>query len=426
MGDYVRLRAPSKHGQILEMPELSVGTELLESNLKLGAQLPPELDAIRALARSELPQLAFRYSSGYLDACWLAEINLAAENPIVMSGHQPSLFHPGVWFKNFALSGLANQVGGLGINLIVDNALCGSSNVQVPKLHSSGACELVSIAIDQHYAAVPCEMRPIQCRATFESFEGLLAAAISDAVEEPIVRMLWKEVLAAAQIVNSMPASLAAGRHRLENAHGLRTLELPVSLLSSSQAFATFFSLIVEDANRFASVHNEELANYRLQHRIRSSSHPVPELIEDDVWQEIPFWVWSRDQPVRRRLFSRIDGPRIHLSDRQGWNVTVSRSAFVDSFQELNQIGAEVCIRPRALATTMFARIFASDLFIHGIGGAKYDQLNDDIIRRFLNVDSPGYFITTATMRLPFEYEESTTRSLNDLKVQLRNTRYHP
>ena len=30
-----------------------------------------------------------------------------------------------------------------------------------------------------------------------------------------------------------------------------------------------------------------------------------------------------------------------------------------------------------------------SDLFIHGIGGAKYDELTDEIIRRFFGIEPP-------------------------------------
>ena len=34
-------------------------------------------------------------------------------------------------------------------------------------------------------------------------------------------------------------------------------------------------------------------------------------------------------------------------------------------------------LRTRALTTTLFARLVLSDMFLHGIGGAKYDQVTD-------------------------------------------------
>ena len=51
-----------------------------------------------------------------------------------------------------------------------------------------------------------------------------------------------------------------------------------------------------------------------------------------------------------------------------------------------------VRLRPRALITTMFARLVLSDIFIHGIGGAKYDQVTDAIVRRFFAVEPPEYW----------------------------------
>src|SRR5205814_875253 len=34
------------------------------------------------------------------------------DKPFIATGHQPMLYHPGVWFKNFLLERIAAQVGG--------------------------------------------------------------------------------------------------------------------------------------------------------------------------------------------------------------------------------------------------------------------------------------------------------------------------
>ncbi len=44
-------------------------------------------------------------------------------------------------------------------------------------------------------------------------------------------------------------------------------------------------------------------------------------------------------------------------------------------------------LRTRALLTTMYSRLLLGDLFIHGIGGSKYDELGDEIMRRFLGFE---------------------------------------
>src|SRR3569623_481843 len=52
---------------------------------------------------------------------------------LLITGHQPELFHPGVWVKNFANHHLAPQVGCASLNLIVDNDTAKSSVLIVPK-----------------------------------------------------------------------------------------------------------------------------------------------------------------------------------------------------------------------------------------------------------------------------------------------------
>ena len=57
-------------------------------------------------------------------------------------------------------------------------------------------------------------------------------------------------------------------------------------------------------------------------------------------------------------------------------------------------------IRPRALTFTMFTRLFLADVFIHGIGGALYDQITDDIIQELFQA-APSYCCVSAAWLLP-------------------------
>ena len=72
--------------------------------------------------------------------------------------------------------------------------------------------------------------------------------------------------------------------------------------------------------------------------------------------------------------------------------------------------GRGIRLRTRALITTLFARLFLGDLFLHGIGGAKYDQVTDLLVERFFGVKPPGYMTLTATLRLPIASEASHGR----------------
>jgi len=66
----------------------------------------------------------------------------------------------------------------------------------------------------------------------------------------------------------------------------------------------------------------------------------------------------------------------------------------VKAWRGLEEQGFKV--RSRALTNTLYARLFLSDLFLHGIGGGKYDELTDELIRRFYGVEPPAFLILSA------------------------------
>ena len=393
MAEHVRLRAPGEHGQTLQRPPLADGPAILAANQKILSGYPAELQTIRLVARHEFPQMALEYTQQYSDVSATPD-----SDSIVMSGHQPTLFHPGVWFKNFALDSLRRSCNATAINLVVDNDVCDDTSVLVPEIDAEGKAGLVRVLFDEADVAVPFEMRQTKEITTFHSFpRHVLRLLRKVADEKPLVGpMWWHEVFESDESLN-LPAAIAAIRHRLEQKHDLRNLELPVSHVSTSQSFSMFVELIVLQAKRFAEIYNASLIEYRRANRIRSRSHPVPELETDGRWQEIPFWVWTEETlngspstvtPVLTRGLSSC-----LIEDNGPWCLAVT--VLQIRFKELNQLNTDAFIRPRALATTMFSRLFASDLFLHGIGGAKYDQLNDEIMRRFFGIAVPPAFMTS-------------------------------
>jgi hypothetical protein len=198
---------------------------------------------------------------------------------------------------------------------------------------------------------------------------------------------------------------LSRARNVIESQAGVPILDVPLSTVCDALPFRWFAVGLLEEGERFREVHNAVLAEYRRAHRIRSRSHPVPELARDGEWYETPFWLWSSDSPRRRRLFARRLPETLELTDRAGWRLSLARTGDGDASRAVEQLADArlqgVKLRPRALLTTLFARLLLSDQFIHGIGGAKYDQLTDAIFERFLGLNPPEFITATATLRLP-------------------------
>ena len=375
-----------------------------------------DLQKIQADGRAELIELAIQFTSQHRD------VDFADRDAtrIVMSGHQPTLFHPGVWYKNFVLSSLGKQFNAYAINLIVDNDICTSTAVAIPIQSSETKVNIGRVFFDTNRQIVPHELRSIENRDQFQNFARELTSAIKPFVDLPVINKLWPYVLEN----QDSSLAIARGRHRLEADLGLQTLELPISSLAKTNAFAKFLTAILSRLPEFHEIYNSVIAEYRINHKIKNAHHPVPQLGRQEQWLETPFWVWSPTQPIRRSLFARLKESSVLVSDLDEFQHEIPLD-LTHSTHELFQVN-DIAIRPKALMTTLFSRLIASDLFIHGIGGSKYDQLTDEIAARYFRVELPHYLTTTATYRIQDKIKPIEKRNISSLQHQLRETVYHP
>ncbi len=420
--EYQRLRAPQDHGQVLQSPELSRFSQHFHENRSLldGLSFPIETSSIGQLQRQaqvELVDLAFAYTSQYRDV-----EQPSGDLPVIMSGHQPQLFHPGVWYKNFMLARLATEHRAVGINLLVDNDLGNSTQIKVPTgTRQSPAIKIISY--DRAGAAQPFEGRTINRQDLWESFGESVAQTISPLVANPIIRTFWPVVMNNA--ANMGPEyAIAAGRHAMEKSGENQTLEIPLSTLCDTTAFAIFAAHLLENASQLKTIYNEAIAEYRAVHRIRSQAHPVPELGTRDDFTEIPFWLWRREQPTRQTAFVRWTGNEVQLTNFADVDITLPAGQLSQALQDAKNDG--VCLRPRALVTTMYCRLVLCQMFLHGIGGSKYDQLNDMIIHRFFGIQPPVYYTFSSTHHLPVGLSNVRPIDLANVKNQIRGLEFHP
>jgi hypothetical protein len=176
----------------------------------------------------------------------------------------------------------------------------------------------------------------------------------------------------------------------LEEEIGCEQGGLAVSELVRTDVWATFSRHLLADARRFAAVHNLALGTYRRENKLRSRTHPFPDL---DL-NEAPFWVLDEDG-MRKRCFVPFTGdPK--------------------------------ALRPRALTLTLFARLVLGDFFIHGIGGAKYDEVTDRIIRDYFGIDPPAYQVVTGTLHLPFPPFPHSGEDVKRLEHRRRDLDWNP
>jgi hypothetical protein len=425
-----RWRAPLESGQAFIEPTLAdVSTVLCENECKLAA---PAATWLASLAREARPTALFaavQYTSRYRSvSAGLSHDHSASLPRIIMSGHQPELFHAGVWFKNFILSTLAQKHQAFGINLIIDNDTHRSAAIRVPAGNATHP-HVEMVPFDTASEMIPHEERLLQDADCFATFPQRVQANANDWMKSSMLHEMWPLSEQACNRSQNLGAILSETRHVWEARCGLQTLEVPLSTLFSHVSFHRFLLRLLLELPRFQEVHNACLHEYRALNQVRSRAHPVPDLVSDGDWQETPLWIWTTNQPQRRRLFVRRVCGRMELTDRDALRFVLPAQHDDDA------LGLEVLatlerrgikLRPRALLTTLYARLVLSDLFIHGIGGAKYDELTDAIIARFFHIESPRYLTATATMKLPLEYPWVEHGMLESNVQALREVEFHP
>jgi hypothetical protein len=434
---YRRWRAPRGDGDSLIDPPLGRTASLLADNRKAarrqyrGIELGDRtLGDLARQARYDLIEAAGRYTSAYRDVP--ASLHSAAQTssddhvpPVILSGHQPELFHPGVWFKNFVLASVGADCGAAPINLLVDNDVSSVAAIRVP----TGSREepwIESVPYDRPLAGVPYEQRPILDVECFATFSQRVERSVSPFVSRPLVATLWPSAVEAARRTKSLGRSLAEARHRLEGAWGLATLELPLGEVCRQPAWHVFAAHLLARHARLRNDYNAALFDYRRAARIRSRTHPVPQLVAEDDWRELPLWIWSDADPQRRRLWVRRHSEEIELTDRAGFRRRLDAAESTLATQLAESAEEGVKLRPRALITTMYARLVLGDLFLHGIGGSKYDELTDEIIRRFFGVEPTAYSTVTATRCLAPRPLEAEQQQLRRIDRALRDMHYNP
>ncbi len=445
-------RAPDASGARLLDPPVQPAADgtggsieaLIDNNRLLRAAFDTRIGDLKlwelvAATRREVLTVAAEYSRSYRDivrpdnmADWIAR-------PIIMGGHQPDLFHPGVWLKNSALDSYARQVGGTALNIVVDSDRCARATVAVP-VGTPREARLEHVPFDAAAPEMPWEERGILDEDCFDSFGDRASDVLAPLVPDCILRRWWPLAIERACESHRLGLAIAQARHILEERFGLQTLELPVSEMMRLPTVMVFMGWLLAHTRQLHEAYNASLAAYRREHRVRGRARPMPDLaVRHDAsgeWLEVPWWLWSRDDTRRRRVFAQATPDMLALSDMETLRVElpiapgVTPSKWIDALSRMEEHGLR--LRPRAILTTLVSRVLVADVFVHGIGGAAYDRITDDIVRRLTGCDPPRHAVVSGTLRLPvertfpgFDADDPTAR-LAALQRQIRDLEFHP
>ena len=419
-----RLSVPEDRDAVLIVPERASLGRLVDHNRATAATWDftvGDLTALemRRLCRADVLERAVTHTS---------ELGVSAREvrdpsePIIMTGHQPTLYHPGIWMKVFFMQQLAEETRASAVNLVVDTDAFVSVVARWPDLaHAPRVEEAVLVAAGgascYAFAAVPsAEQVSTFCERVDAGTAPLESPQMAAAFER------FKGGLEAARLASRSAAEMVTiARRNHERSAGSDYCELSLGVLSAGEGFSRFIAAVICDARVFAVCYNEALGAFRARHRTRSKAQPTPDLEISASWVELPLWLV--DGSARQTLVVDVPGDRLRVcaGERVLFEGAPDARAIAAALKE-----AGCLIAPKALALTLFTRMFCCDAFIHGVGGARYDEVTDDLCRAYYGVEPPAYITGSMTGSLPLQIPAYDPTSESGIREEMSRLEHNP
>ncbi len=296
------------------------------------------------------------------------ELGLAVDRPLVATGHQTLLWHPGILVKYLAVEAMASGSGDIATaNLIVDQHTSAFGSFDVPVRDAGGGLAVRTITLTEARDGVPMGWHP-----AFEPETPPAVAAALPTVADGIDR-----------IADAVRAHALKPNAALQMAAALGDLMSPwvpswpavcSSDLMRTGLAAAVLDAMARDPGACAAAYNAAVS------AVPDAGIGPLTMTVDRV--ELPLW--------RRGAGDR----REHADDRD-----VTRwLAGGDDRPEL---------LPRALLLTLLVRLGMCDLFVHGTGGARYDRAMEHWLDHWLGLRPAPIAVVTASLHLPLRTDDA-------------------
>ncbi len=371
---------------------------------------------------------------------------------IIMTGHQPVIFHSGLTFKYQLTEQFAAREHAICVAVVIDTDEGDAGQFICPQpdgqLASSSESRMVDTASDPPKTNAS-ESDSVRIRKIIRHTESLSAghslylngrlkaaddiASIGRRVVESLRQLqLEKAAEYAAPVFRQFEMLSSVGATMMEAnlltrwsaGIGDRCLELPLSAFSAFPEVMDLTASLVMRHREFAAEYNRLLREFRSVQRIENPANPFPDLDVNESACELPFWVIHCSTGKRERLgVSGVAGQQVELWADGQRILQLQGSISGESLQDLLLQGIQIV--PRGALITTFLRLLCSDLFVHGTGGGKYDRFTDELIRSWWKVQPPP-FCVASTSRYLLADDRAALNQLEQTSLQLRDLQFNP
>jgi len=346
-------------------------------------------------------------------------LKLPTDQPLILSGHQPIFFHPGVWAKCLTASILAESVSGTACHKITDTAMTGEYIHTLPEVEDNGKARrkeldfFLTKDMKQQEKTTPYAHLPAPEFAALEKIFSDAQVFCPEAIkgnlrgfEEKLVKGLKKNPTWTDFHLYTLKL--------LDEICGTSRQYLTGSKLWTSEPFLQFAANWLSNLAEMNQAYNESLDEYRKKYGITHELSPMPNLKFENWWFEIPFWGVTKYHQ-RHSLYAKKDGKKLILKIKGG-----DGTYPLDQEDMQRQLGVlNISLWPKAIPQTLFCRMYLCDFFIHGVGGSSYEEVGDSLFKKIFKANPPAYGVVSATYLVdPEESRSMEVILLKEAKIE--------
>ncbi len=303
-----------------------------------------------------------------------AQLGIPDDRPIVMSGHQPIVFHNGILAKLIAQHEIAQPTGAGRVWIVPDQDIVDLETIRVP-VGSGNDLGTRTIQILE-----PGSIPPGVPAASLPAIDPVDPDddRLSDLVE--YLRGYTYESTLARQFA-SATIQLASDRLGID----------PPQIIYASDLFSS------------EAIWDHVCNTMRLDPQDAVRAYNI-------AAQKYP------EARIRQLEIKGNDSERPLWRLRDGYARTPVSDSTFDQFSTA----------PRALLMSGICRAFLSELFIHGSGGWSYDQVTEAWFREWLQIELNPMARASASVYLPLGIDDQDAISLKDAHWRFHHARHHP
>ncbi|HVZ94593.1 MAG TPA: hypothetical protein VG797_08785 [Phycisphaerales bacterium] len=304
------------------------------------------------------------------------ELGLPDDRPIVMSGHQLTFWHAGILAKYFAAVACATRTGSPAPGappattawLWVDEDEHDYSTIRVPSRTPEDKLVEVNWAITE----MPADGLPVAACSAFQPRNlDAVHPNLPPSIAIGVSRIFTS--LRAHQSAASAAHQIAASLSDLVAPFGTLEHQLFATSISRTALFAELVRRMIADPLGCARAYNAAAATV-------PEARIVPLRLDHPRGVELPLWRLEPNRP-RARVYSNDLPPLLATPASRG--------------------NGPPHLAPRALLITGLLRLAGCDLFIHGVGGYRYDTITEQWFLTWLGHELAPKAAATADLFLP-------------------------